>query len=399
MSALASVRRRRTLVMLAINLVVLLGVGGLLYAGALALTRYEGAKDASVTMVKVPSTPVAMLASVDGDDVLTSVTVLVLKANTLVGGSIVSVPISSDTAGGVDGQRIPLTEVYATGGAEALTLAVESILSVTIDQPYVANPDQLAAVLQPVAPITVDLPIEVDTNPNSSASTVYPAGEVALSGKQAASVINARADGQTEAERRPTLEAVWEGVAAAIGDGVTDVPAPVIPGAFELFVTQLYGGPTQSRGLPAGPLPVADVPEGKDVEELDRPEAVMVFATIAPSNMSAANPGLMFRIEAPPGSEAKVKFVVEALLYLGANVQQVYLNGPTQDATVIYLYDDRFQDDVLGAEALFGKPIETATPDVRIEGIDVVIQLGSVYLGNTESPDTLPSTTTTTTVP
>ncbi|MBI4934012.1 MAG: LCP family protein [Actinobacteria bacterium] len=399
MSALASVRRRRTLVMLAINLVVLLGVGALLYAGALALSRYEGAKDASVTMVKVPSTPVAMLASVDGDDALSSVTVMVLKANALVGGSIVSVPISSDTAGGVDGQRIPLTEVYATGGAEALTLAVESILSVTVDQSYVANPDQLAAVLQPVAPITVDLPIEVNTNPNSSSSTVYPAGEVALSGKQAASVINARVEDQTEADRRPTLEAVWAGVAAAIGDGVTDVPAPVIPGSFELFITQLYGGPAQSRGLPAGPLPAGDVPEGKDVEELDRPEAVMVFATIAPSNMSAANPGLMFRIEAPPGSEAKVKFVVKALLYLGANVQQVYLNGPTQDATVIYLYDDRFQDDVLGAEALFGKPIETATPEVRIEGIDVVIQLGSVYLGNTESPDTLPSTTTTTTVP
>jgi hypothetical protein len=398
-SALASVRRRRTLVMLAINLVVLLGVGGLLYAGALALSRYEGAKDASVTLVQVPKTPVAMLASVDSDGALTSVTVMVLKANVLVGGSIVSVPISSDTAGGIDGQRIPLTEVYANGGADALALAVESVLSVTIDQPYVANPDQLAAVLQPVAPIVVDLPVEVNTDPNTSSNTVYPAGEVALSGKQAASVINARADGQSEADRRPTLEAVWAGVATAIGDGVTDVPAPVIPGVFELFVTQLYGGPVQTRGLPANALPADQVPEGKDVEELDRPEAVMVFATIAPSNMSAANPGLMFRIEAPPGNEAKVKFVVKALLYLGANVQQVYLNGPTQDATVIYLYDDRFQDDVLGAEALFGKPIETATPEVRIEGIDVVLQLGSVYLGNTASPDTLPSTTTTTTLP
>jgi hypothetical protein len=324
---------------------------------------------------------------------------MVLKANALVGGSIVSVPISSDTAGGVDGQRIPLTEVFATGGADALALAVESILSVTIDQPYVANPDQLAAVLQPVAPITVKLPVEVNTNPNTSSNTVYPAGEVALSGKQAASVINAREDGQSEADRRPTLEAVWAGVAAAIGDGVTDVPAPVIPGTFERFVTQLYGGPAQSRGLPANALPADQVPDGKDVEELDRPEAVMVFATIAPSNMSAANPGLMFRIEAPPGNETKVKFVVKALLYLGANVQQVYQNGPTQEATIIYLYDDRFHDDVLGAEGLFGLPIETQTPDVRIEGIDVVIQLGSAYLGNTGSADTLPSTTTTTTLP
>ena len=399
MSALAAARRRRTMIMLAINLAVLLGVGGLLYAGALALSRYEGAKDASVTMVEVPSTPVAMVASVDADDSLTSVTVMVLRATSLVGGSIVSVPISSDTAGGVDGQRIPLTEIYAAGGAEALTLAVESLLSVTIDHPYVANPDQLAAVLQPVAPIAVNLPAEVSINPNTSNATVYPAGEVALSGKQAAGVLNARAEGQTEAERRPTLEAVWAGVAVAIGDGVTDVPTPVIPGVFELFVTQLYGGPTQSRGLPATALPADQIPEGKDVEELDRPEAVMVFATIAPSNMSAANVGLMFRIEAPPGYESKVKYVVRALLYLGANVQQVYMNGPSQDATRIILYDDSFAGDALGAEALFGKPLETPEPEVRIEGIDVVIQLGSVFLNDTESGDTLPSTTTTTTVP
>jgi hypothetical protein len=263
----------------------------------------------------------------------------------------------------------------------------------------VANPDQLAAVLQPVAPIAVNLPTEVSVDPNSSNATVYPAGEVALSGKQAASVINARAEGQTEAERRPTLEAVWAGVTAAIGDGVTDVPSPVIPGSFELFVTQLYGGPAQSRGLPAASLPADQISEGKDVEELDRPEAVMVFATIAPSNMSAANVGLMFRIEAPPGFESKVKFVVRALLYLGANVQQVYMNGPSQEATRIILYDDRFAGDALGAEALFGKPIETPEPEVRIEGIDVVIQLGSAFLNNTESGDTLPSTTTTTMVP
>jgi hypothetical protein len=257
----------------------------------------------------------------------------------------------------------------------------------------------LAAVLQPVAPIAVDLPSDVATTQNADSNTLYAAGEVELSGKQAASVLNARAEGQTEAERRPTIEAVWNGVAAALGDGVTSVPAPGIPTSFNEFLAQLYAGRAQARGLPANALPVDQVPAGKDVEELDRPEAVMVFATIAPSNMSAANPGLMFRIEAPPGYEAKVKFVVESLLYVGANVMQVYLNGPTQDATLIYLYDQRFEQDALGAENLFGQPLETLEPEVRIEGIDVVIQLGMAYLSDTETIDTLPSTTTTTTLP
>jgi hypothetical protein len=75
------------------------------------------------------------------------------------------------------------------------------------------------------------------------------------------------------------------------------------------------------------------------------------------------------------------------------------LNGPTQDATNVILYDERFQQDVLGAEGLFGLPLETPQPEVRIEGIDVVLQLGTAFLTDTETIDTLPPTTTTTTVP
>ncbi len=410
MTSLSSTRRKRTALMLAVNLLVLVGVGGLMYAGAQALRRYEGAKDTSKSTIPVPVTPVGMLATVDAFDRLSSVTVFVMKPLSVdgdtgqpigspPGGSIVSVPISADTAGGLDGQRVPLTEVYSASGAEALTLAVESTLSITIDQSIVVTPDELTTLLDPVAPIQVVLPSTVETTDNGSTVAMFPKGELQLSGKQASIIINARVDGMKEIAREPNIEAVWQGIAATIGDGKTTAAAGV-PMSFEHLLTQVFAGPTMARGLPVRTLPASEIPEGKDVDELDRAEAVMVFASIAPSAMSAAAPGLMFRIEAPPGPgyDAKVKYTVEALLYLGANVQQVYLNGPLQEKTVVQLYDERFAGDVAGIETLFGS-VETAKPATRIAGIDVVIQLGTSFLDDTTSGDTMPSTTTTTTEP
>jgi hypothetical protein len=77
----------------------------------------------------------------------------------------------------------------------------------------------------------------------------------------------------------------------------------------------------------------------------------------------------------------------------------VKLDGPVQPTTMIYLADENLADDALGAEVLFGDDVEQAESDFRIEGIDVIIQLGTSFLDDPESGNTLPSTTTTTTTP
>lgn len=101
MSALASVRRKRTAVMLTVNLLAVVALGGFGLAGVRALKRYEGATKVSVESKTLPITPVGMLATVDSDDVLTSIAIFVLKAGDQLGGSIVSVPVSSDSTAGV----------------------------------------------------------------------------------------------------------------------------------------------------------------------------------------------------------------------------------------------------------------------------------------------------------
>lgn len=398
MTALPWVRRRRTVSMGVAGLAVLVGVGGLLYTGAKALIRYQGAKNQAVVTVPIPVTPVGMLATVDDSNRLASIAMFVWKPKDESGGSIVTVPVSSDTAAGVDDQRIPLTEVYGEGGADALVLAVESVLSVTIDQFLVATPDQTAAALRPVEPIDVELPQRVvASNADGTTTPLFEAGTVALTGAQAASILVARGPGQTEAQRRPVVEAVWKGVAAAVGVGRMTAPDAAVPGSLDDVIARVYAGPVAARGLPAEPLPADAAVVDKDVEVLDRPEAILVFASIAPASMSASAVGLNFEVQAPPGYESKVKSFVGALLYLGANVQRVYLNGPLQAATVMRLADPRFRDLTRGAEGLVGT-VELRDPEVRLEGIDVTFELGTDYL-TSATPDTLPSTTAPVTVP
>lgn len=398
MSSLATVRRRRTAFMLAASLVVVAAIGGLLYAGGLALARYQGAKDASVVAEPIPSTPVGLLALVDGENQLTGLTVFVGRPDNAPGGSLVTVPITSDTTGGLADQRASLADAYAEGGQDSLVAAVESVLSVTIDHSQVATGADLSVLLQPVAPLKVTLPHDVMTSQNGAGILLYPAGDVSLSASQLATVLTAHARSQTEADRRPNVEAIWSAVAAAIGKGVGTAPGAAA-GSFASLAAQVMAGPVGARGLPARTLPRSEVPVGKDIEELDRAEAVYVFATIAPSNMSAPSNGLVFRVEAPPGHADKVKYTVSALLYLGANVQWVYEKGPEQATTKVYLADKNLEDDALGAEGLFGNDFEQLDSTYRIEGVDVILQLGTSFLDDPGSGNTLPSTTTSTTVP
>ena len=80
-------------------------------------------------------------------------------------------------------------------------------------------------------------------------------------------------------------------------------------------------------------------PEGLDVEALDRPDTILVFASIAPAQMTRPASGLTFRLEAPPGYDQQVRKTIGVLLSFGGNVVSVDLNAePTPDTTFL-IYD------------------------------------------------------------
>jgi hypothetical protein len=393
-TALSSVRRQRTGLMLALTMMVLVAVGGLLYAGGKALARYRGAKNTTITTIAIPVTPVGMLATVDVKNRLTSVAVMVEKPNGHGGGSIVNVPISADTSG-VEGQRVALSDAYVQGGADGLTQAVESILTITIDQHAVLGPDELTAVLAPLGKFNVVFPAKVATTDKTGTVTLYPKGPQTLTAKQMTIAMNARVVGQQEAARQPTILALWTAIALANGQG-RGIPTAVPPASMNDVVVQLFAGQLLTRNIPVVPLPAGETSD-KDVGQLDRADAVFVFATIAPSNMSAANTGLTFRVEAPPGYDDKVKFVVASLLYVNSNVQWVYADGPVHKDTLVFLKDPALSTQVGGPLAIFGHTVIN-DPTYRIEGVDVIVQLGTDYL-TSAAPTTLPATTIAPTTP
>ncbi|MEQ1701721.1 MAG: hypothetical protein ABMA25_16550, partial [Ilumatobacteraceae bacterium] len=268
MTALAPVRRKRTAVMVIANLLVLLTVAGLGYAGQAALRNYKGARLLQVNSKKLPSPPVALFATVDADNELTSVTVFVLTSGSQLGGSIVSVPVSADSTPGIAPDRTPLTQTYREGGVDALTLAVESALSITFDLTTVATPADAEALMAPVAPVTADFPVDVEGIANGSTVTLFDAGSNSLSAVQVVQVLNARTANQRESDRRPATAAVWTGVAAAVGDGRTtaDAVAPDVVPTMDAFLQRLFAGRLEVRTLPTTTVAATENPDRKDVE-------------------------------------------------------------------------------------------------------------------------------------
>ena len=150
----------------------------------------------------------------------------------------------------------------------------------------------------------------------------------------------------------------------------------------------------------ARPLDSALNPEGLDVEALDRPDTILVFASIAPAEMTRPASGLTFRLEAPPGYDQQVRKTIGVLLSFGGNVVSVDLNAePTAD-TKLLIYDASLAAIEPTENPIFGK-ITVETPDIRLGSIDETISLGTTYLKGVDlsAPDASSTSTPTSDAP
>ena len=394
MTALPARRRRKNLFMLAVNVVALTLVAVLLFVGVVAVRDYTAAKNvASVVPVqRLPTTPTAMFATVNIDDELTSVTMFVLAPGGQAGGSIVSVPVNADANSGLGTDRLSLRQAYASGGADQLVLSVESVLSLTIDFANVADPFTAGQILLPLGPLAVNLPRDVRHTVEGRGQLVFRKGDRKLSSPQAVEVLTGRDETETDLWRRPNIEAVWSGAATAIGSGLSGLAVSAAPASFDDVVAALFSGPVGARGLPTSAIGAELNPDNIDVELVDPIESILVFASIAPAAMSAPAPGLVFRIEAPPGYDDKVRKAIGLVLFFGGNVSSISLGAAATPQTLMYLYDDRVRVEADAFNTLFGT-IEFPVPTSRVEGADLTLVLGLEYLQSPTDP-VPPSTTT-----
>ena len=412
MSAIAERRRRRTLIMFLITMLVLGAVPALGYVGVNAVLNSTGgrsADDGSLLVQRFPDTPAALFVTVDEAGVLASATVFVL-APVGVGGSIISVPVNADV-GFSPQARQSLQDVYADGGLESTVLQVESLLLVTMSYSAEADVQQAAGFLVPFEPYAVDLATDVVGTSSDGTDDSIPAGVSELDAAGAAKVLTYGAGVAAEGTRTANIEALWTALAVSVGAGnpvdqaravatnstvdSTVVSGSVVSGSvvsgspttatqqrpddFEQFVERLFSAAVQTRGLSTAELEGDQNPSGVDVVEVDRAEVVYVFASIAPGSMSTPDVGPRLRIEAPAGYDVEVNETLRVLLFLKANVVSVDSTGERQADTVFYVPNDADRVRVQTADVIFDE-VRFGEPLVRVEGVDATIVLGTDYL-------------------
>lgn len=404
MTALASRRRRSTIVASAAAVGAIGLVGALTVAGALTLYKStDGAVRTATPELVFPRTPTGLLAGVDEDGQLASMTVLVVAPDGR-GGSLVPVPVSADASAGEGDERLPIAETVARDGVEAIAAEAEVALSLSIDRIEVADAARLAELLAPLGAVDVDLPEDVTDH---DGDVVANAGPATLEPADLAAVLTARDPDVPAAEQYPATTAVWSAVAQAVGDGLAppsgggNVASAAVRGDLAPVIAQLISGQASARRLNWTEVAGADNPADVDAVLLDRVELALVFGQIAPGKVAAPNPSLSVRIVAAFTDDqlasrgltnADIAYEAAAkLVFLRANVLSVDTTpGPAPTATVIELADPTLTAD--GAEQVLGE-VDLRTATTRIAGIDAVILLGTDYLAflDSERADDAPS--------
>lgn len=406
MTALAHRRRRNTLIALAAGLVTAVVAPTLVYVGAKAITNSKAGKNVLADVAPeqaFPDTPTAMLATVSDANQLTSLTVFVLAPDAAAasspgydqrGGSIVSIPINADTES--SDQMLSLRDAYAQGGESGLRLGLESAINLSIAFSAVMKRDEVATFFTGFPSVTVDLPRDVL---GPSDTVAYPKGSTTLTPAQIAEILTTKSTTERERLRRTNVEALWMSIATAVGTGRQGLTLSAAqPKTFAEMATRLMAGPVASRGLLTRAIDSARNPDKLDVEALDRPDAVLVFASIAPASMSRPGSGLSYRIEAPAGYDAQVRKTIAILLAADGNVVSVDLRATPKAKTTLSIYDSESASVEPTSNTVFGT-VTVQAPAIRLAGVDETISLGTDYLKHVDlsAPDaTSPQATETT---
>ncbi len=426
MSAIARRQRLLDRLMIAATVAAVVAVPVLGYTGVRAVLDSTGGRDArgdNLPIQTFPSTPAAAWFVTDDDGGLAAVAVLVLDPSRQ-GGSLVDLPVNADV-GFVPEARKGLHEVFAEEGVEGAMLGVEALTAVSLEFGFESDAEGVAALLGPLGTLNVDLAVEVDvpgwSAPLADGVAALDAGTVAAVLTEPAATSAGGFDGH-----RSNVNAIWTAVTEANGSGSRPaVPDPALPTNQAEFLDRLFSGRVGTRPILAEPLddddaatsPSTTVPAGAssstelvsstssttsttasgggaptttDPDDeaastsdplvvLDRADAVFVFASIAPGSMSGPAAGLLFRLEAPPGYDAEVKRTVEVLLYFGGNVVSVDSTIAPRPDTVFIVPDEVNRDEAEATNGIFGD-FSFVEPQVRIDGVDLTVVLGTEYL-------------------
>lgn len=425
MTAIASRQRSRMLAALAcgVGAALVLPVGVVLGARTILGSEGGSAVDGSGGPL-MPVTPAALLATVDGEGELTTLSVVVLDPSG-VGGTVVVVAAGARTEVPVGAQSVRLADAYATGGIEALAREASGVLDVSFSAVAAVKSDELAVLLSAVPPVPVTFdesvvntvmqppdPATTTTVRSRSTTTtsiepvlvpvstqLFPAGASTLAPADLVAVLTAVRIGEPETDRLPRTARIWQAIAAAgpVGsppaEGDRGVPADV-PG----FLSRLMSGPFQVWSLAAAPVEEPGAAAG--LYALDRAEVVMIMASVAPSSLILHSEStVVVQIDSSFNNAAITRKVVERLIAAGIPVGLIreLAGTPPIEVTTLVATDG----EMLGAaESSFAAalgPVTSKTVSRRAwaEGMTVQVVLGAslegFLAGDPPAPTTVPA--------
>jgi len=414
-TAIRGRRRNATIAAFVAGVVGIGAVGGLGYAGVDNLANSRAGRLVTTVapdqpMQHLPDTATALVATSDEDGWLTSVAVLALDPSG-VGGSIVSLSPSGDSASGNTSALAPLNAVYVVDGPDELLGAIEGLTGMSFDVAEVLDAERFAALATPLGELTVELPTELR---DASTGQRYAAGVVQMTPDEAGAAIVSRDPTIDDPLLDPARAAVWAAIAdrvgSGIGAGVTGGAEDATPTTLDEFVARLFAGRVEHRSFTYKPIAATRVAEQLADEYVaafaehgdanvtvvahDRAELLMVLGAIAPARLGAPFEGPTVRVLArfapadlePLGyNNADVaRQAINRLLFAKVNVMSF---GQVDTAPEVTLIEVASEPELADAEesygTLFGES-EVRVAEALIDGIDMQITLGRAYLGTVE---------------
>jgi hypothetical protein len=385
-TAIPARRRRRLIAAVTTSVLTVVALPGGLVLGANSLLNETGGnKVTSEATAVIPETPVELLVITNArNEVATLALIAIAPGNH--GGTIVSLPAgsSADVAKGVAPRRI--SDLYATGGLEAVRTDVENLLNISIATADDLSEAELAGVLAPVGSQSVTLPQPiVDAGVGAAPVTVLQAGSITVSPAQIAAGLAATQAGAAEATRLPQVKALWTAAArAGLAEStststtvVEDVPAPSNTNE---FMTALLAGRVDVWQFGATLMNDATRnPTNLDMYAIDGGEVLTVMASVAPSVMRITSTNISVMIDLPFASMSYAREAATRLAFMGANV--VLLRQTTDPPTVrsiVYYNDAIARAEAENYVSLLG-PLEFVESKEVIDGVNLRIVLGNDF--------------------
>ena len=394
-------------------------------SGARSILGSSSGRNVDGSVVALPNTPTALLASVNESNEITTLTALVLDQSGA-GGTIVSMPVGAAVETLANETPRRLGDSFGIAGIEGVRLEAEGLLDATISVVGVAGPTDFANLLSVVPSLTVtfDAPVVNSTlaPPDPATTTtvksrsttttvapqlvqtdteILPAGPLSLAPEQVVAALNARRIGDPESARLPRVKTIWESLATAVGEGLSfeqaGVPSPdgSTPPDIGVFLRRLLTGPIQVRQLTANPISPEGAPPGLDIYGLDPIEIRVILASVAPSSLTISADLMAAELVLPIDDANLAYEAVKRLQYVGIATALIRLSDSDkiEQTTIIRHVDKTVIDNGRALiESVVG-PFKSRTLKRPVDGTDAQITLGQSYLDFVAGNPNLPETT------